>query len=116
MKFGAAIFASLITFLTIQPTFSKNPMGNFSEKKECASMCDMKKKCGKETGKQSNDCSANGCNPFMPCAIGNFFLGENPYTLDNLILILSHKIILTNDKLISSYIGDCWHPPESHYS
>jgi hypothetical protein len=112
MKFRAAIFASIIAILTIQPAFSKNPMGNFAEKKVCADMCPMKKKCSKE----NKDCSSNGCNPFMPCAIGNFFLDEKPYHQNDPVLVFSHEKIIRNDKAVSSYIADCWHPPESSFS
>jgi hypothetical protein len=116
MKLRAAIFATIIAFLTIQPAFSKNPMGNFDEKKACTDMCHMKKKCSKESSKENKDCSSNGCNPFMPCAIGNFFLDEKPYHQNEPVLVLSHEIIIKNDKAVSSYIADCWHPPESSFS
>ena len=112
MKFSAAIFISLITFLTVQPSFSKNPMGNFPAKKSCSAFCDMKKKCSKEDSKKTQDCSANGCNPFMPCPVGNFFIDEEPYQLSNDFSQLSNKMIVANDKIVSTYVADCWHPPE----
>jgi hypothetical protein len=87
-------------------------MGNFSEKKPCTDMCHMKKKCSKE----NKDCSSNGCNPFMHCAIGNFFLDERPYQQNDPASVIAREIIIRNDKAVSSYIDDCWHPPESSFS
>jgi hypothetical protein len=116
MKFRAAILASIIAILTIQPAFSKYPMGNFAEKKTCAGICHMKKKCSKENSKGNNACSPEGCNPFMPCAIGNFFLDEKPYHQSQPVLILSKKMAIKNDNSLSSYIADCWHPPKSLFS
>jgi hypothetical protein len=116
MKFRAAIFASIIAILTIQPAFSKNPFGNFDAKNSCADMCHMKKKCSKGSNKENKDCSSSGCNPFMPCATGNFFLNEKPYDQNNPVLAFSQEKIISNDKVVSSYIADCWHPPESSIS
>lgn len=91
MKLRAAIFAIIIGFLTIHPVFSKNPMGNFAEKKSCSGAYNMQKKCSKESGKENKDCSPEGCNPFMPCAIGNFFLNETPYHQNDAVIILSNE-------------------------
>jgi hypothetical protein len=76
----------------------------------------MKKKCTKESSKENKDCSPEGCNPFMPCAIGNFFLDEKPYDQSDPAPVLSHVLIIRNDRLVSSYIADCWHPPEASFS
>jgi len=116
MKFRAAILASIIAVLTIQPAFSKYPMGNFAEKRTCAGICHIKNKSSRENSKGNNACSPEGCNPFMPCAIGNFFMEETPYHQSQPVLILSKKIAIKNDNSLSSYIADCWHPPKSFFS
>ena len=64
------------------------------KRRACTDMCHMKKKCSKESSKENKDCSPNGCNPFMPCAIGNFFLDEKPYHPNDAIIILSHEKII----------------------
>jgi len=91
-------------------------MGNFAEKKACSRTCHMMKKCGKESGKENKDCSSNACNPFMPCAIGNFFLNETTYHQNDAVTILSLENIIRNEKIISSYTAYCWHPPKSSFS
>jgi hypothetical protein len=112
MKVIAAIFLLLVGFLIIQPALSSTNR-TYSAKMNSMHMggmgCKMKcKKAKKDHG--SNDC--NQCNPFMACAFGNFF--EPAIHFEQIIYspVASTKIFLTDTKIISAYIADCWHPPE----
>jgi hypothetical protein len=112
MKIIASIFLALVGFLIIQPAFSSTQK-TFASKMMCMNgMCCAKKLCSKKAQKEKSDNDCNKCNPFMACAYGNFFMNELPFHHSAIVSLISTKIILTNDKAISSYIADCWHPPK----
>ncbi len=57
-------------------------------------------------------CQGNGCNPFMACAFGNFYLLEKGGVEFVLAALRTDKKILINDNRLSSSLSDSWHPPE----
>lgn len=108
MKTAAYIFSFIYSFLLLQPLFS-------SEKRNADLAYCSKDKCPKkekeESGKKDK-CEDKGCNPFMACACGNFFLIQKQ-SVDFIVLKLTtQKIILLNDNRIVTNLSDCWHPPE----
>jgi len=74
----------------------------------------MKMKCQKQK-KQSdkdNKCGNEACNPFMPCASGNFYLMEKEISGQMVIGSIMENIAVKNDNRLASCITDFWHPPE----
>jgi hypothetical protein len=100
-----------MTFLIVQPAMSSSAPGNSAIKRTCAKMCSMMKKCTNKKSKESKNC-AEGCNPFMACASGNFFLMAAQNEDIFCTAQVAEKLKPINDKTLSCYISDCWHPPE----
>ncbi len=108
MKNAACFFAFILTFLTLQPAF-----GNMETKAEMN--CCMKSKCGKNNEQQrKNKCENNGCNPFMACALGNFFLSQKPFQLSYSFTIVKQQRFILNDNRVARGSSDCWHPPRNN--
>ena len=100
----------IFSFFIIQPLFSAQPD---QVNKECSS----KRQCPFEKKKSDkNECSNNGCNPFMPCVYGNFYLPVKGISAFAMIRIKRDKLFSYDDNRLSSKIYDCWHPPEVGYS
>jgi hypothetical protein len=136
VKCIAFIFFCLTAFLTMEPLMSAKGMlpvnsmlactraaevnttapGTNSVRMHC---CKKKMHCsrqaqpkdGKEGG-QSDGCQGNGCNPFMACAYGNFYLLEKSATGLLAPSFLLDKQIPANDNRLSSRLSESWHPPE----
>ena len=113
MKTAAYIFFFILGFLTIQPVLSSMKT---SEDLQCC----LKDHCSKSQNKvpKKNKCENNGCNPFMACGYGNFFLILKPIALYTFISIPNQRIIAINDNRVVGNLSDCWHPPEivSYYT
>lgn len=91
----------------LQPLFSSQ--GIVRQKVSCCQKSHCKKE-KPESGK--NQCGMNGCNPFMACAYGNFFISGKGYTTTFFLPLTSHTKPFIPDRYISFYLSDCWHPPE----
>lgn len=109
MKITAYILALAISFLTFQPVMSRSCMSNsnYSVVHDCC-----KGKHAHSSKRDSRNCCDNGvCNPFAMC---------NCCAVNN--SVRTHKFLLfstvtkfdayADDKFISSYSADCFHPPE----
>jgi hypothetical protein len=112
MKIIASIFLLLVGFMIIQPAIGSTQKTYVCKTESSSDVCCAKKHSCEKPAKDDNENACTKCNPFMPCAYGNFFVNELPFEHSAVLLILSTKMILTNDKIISSYIADCWHPPK----
>jgi len=110
MKISAAIFLLILSFLTIQPLFSSN---NHVAKKTCCMK--MKKNCtaGKQSRSTPIKCETGKCNPFMACALGNFYTAGKSFAANPLFIQWSEKILPQNDNRLASGLFECWHPPEN---
>lgn len=108
MKAAAYILLILIGALNMQPIFS-------SQKAMAETQCCSKEGCHKPKKQKQDkkDCESNGCNPFMACAIGNFYFTEKSLALSLLLPSLKQKFIACNDNRLSAKISDFWHPPEN---
>jgi hypothetical protein len=119
MKFQATIFILLAFAATLErlPGRVFAMMENTDCKKE--KCCSGKKHALKSTDKadnkpsKDNDCSDDACKRFICCTCCCYLVSERPYLDSTGRLLASIKQELTNEKVISSYISDCWHPPES---
>ena len=115
MKILSAILATLILFLTVQPMLANS---SSTAKKTTGTLhkCCVDKKSAQSSNnkkKQNNDCCNNGhCdNPFLSCA-NCYFINPDKSTFSVAVIFKeTKKIWLTNDKILSSYIQDFWHPP-----
>ena len=110
MKLIAAIFASLIFFLTVHPLFSskttvKEDMSCCKKMKEAKS-----KTCDNTQDNPSNDC--NQCNPFMGCSVCGFFGAENDLNLASPVCEVNKTEIIFIQSYSSSYLSDCFRPPK----
>jgi hypothetical protein len=76
--------------------------------------CGSKMKCHKEKQQpcRNEKCENNGCNPFMACAYGNFFLINKNSFAFNLPQMKKSKMVTINDNRLSNKLSDCWHPPQ----
>ena len=117
MKILSAILATLILFLTVQPmltnsTFiSKNTTQTLH--KCCADKQNSQSSKSQKQKKQNNDCCNNGrCdNPFLGCANCYFTNPDKATFYAAVIFKQPKKIGLTDDKMLSSFAQDFWHPP-----
>jgi hypothetical protein len=117
MKILSAILATLILFLTVQAVLtnssfiSKNTTQTFD--KCCADKQNSQSSKSQKQKKQNNDCCNNGrCdNPFLGCA-NCYFTNPDKETFSVAVIFKQPKKIgLTDDKMLSSFAQDFWHPP-----
>lgn len=105
MKIAAYIFTCIIFLATVQPLFSRTN----AETIECCT----KEKCHKSRQpEKKKDCENSGCNPFMACASGNFYLLDNSFISVISLMTARQKIILVDDNRVSDKLNECWHPSE----
>lgn len=102
MKLPACIFSFIFGLLTLQPLFKND----YAEATGCCS----KEECHKPS--QKKDCDTNSCNPFLACALGNYYLVETFFTPANTFTKKIKKPVSFNDNRICTNISDFWHPPE----
>lgn len=119
MKLITAILATLTLFLTVQPVLTHQSYVAKAETCTADNYCsDKEKTCEQEDKTQQqkddpNNCCNNGqCNPFEACACCYYISTERPVFYISNFLTIKEKVRLTNDKILSSYIQDFWHPPE----
>jgi hypothetical protein len=128
VKSVAFIFLCLIVFFTMEPLMSSQGMfgpdglivaGVKADAKTVPGeggmrCCHKMAKCPKQPSPTGNGrkCQGNGCNPFMACAYGNFYLVETTGVAFVLAVQQKDKKIPINDNRLSSSLSDSWHPPE----
>jgi len=61
--------------------------------------------------KKNLPCDNNGCNPFMPCSIGNFYIAVKLHFLSVPIDQSGINNIPLNDNRTAKSLSECWHPP-----
>ena len=129
MKITAAILLLILGFLTIQPAVGihEKTAGMMCCGKSCEMLeevSDVVMSCeadneealvceeGTDTEPCQENCDNRGCNPFMSCPFGNFFVMAS----SQLHVIFPVTPVSTNlykaDEYLSAYLSDCWHPPE----
>jgi hypothetical protein len=104
VKVAAFILAFILLFFTIQPLFG-------TPKEVSKMQCCRKGHCSKK-GEKKDNCENKGCNPFMACAYGNYFIAVKPFISTIPSIIIKEKRVLIKDNYSSTYLSDCWHPPE----
>jgi hypothetical protein len=111
MKGIAFILAVVAGFFMFQPGFAV-PQRNACSSTRCEmqSMCGSKKHCKNKRSKDG--CASNGCNPFMACWCGNFFMIEKPFSSTVPITELGFDFLTRDDKKTFGVAFECWHPPE----
>jgi hypothetical protein len=118
VKLIASIFLCLVAFFTVQPLISSRGMLAGEQAIAPAMHCCAKMmKCPKKSRPASNGsnrgkCDENGCNPFMACAYGNFYLPAKGGLIFFMIAPEKEKKIALNDNRLSSSLSESWHPPE----
>jgi hypothetical protein len=75
----------------------------------------VEKNCtpGKQSRSTPVKCDAGKCNPFMACALGNFYMAGRSFAEHILFFQRSEKIHPQNDHRLAFCLFDCWHPPEN---
>jgi hypothetical protein len=67
---------------------------------------------GKHPSGDNGKCQGEGCNPFMACAFGNFYLVEESGFDLFTIAPEKDKQFAVNDNRLSTNLSESWHPPE----
>jgi hypothetical protein len=103
----ASIFFVPLVLLTVQPVL-------YTPQSVSKMQCCVKMKCAKKKrqSKKSDKCENNGCNPFMACAYGNFYMNNKSIGISIMLEIKSERIVAANDNSLATCSSDCWHPPE----
>jgi len=111
MKSRALILAIIAGFFMFQPGFAGNQPDKCSGG-QCPvqNVCAAKKHCEKKRSKDG--CTSNGCNPFMACWCGNFFMSEKPFSSSIPITKLASEFLIRDEKETFEVSLECWHPPE----
>ena len=119
MKLVAVILATLTLFLSVQSVLTHQSY--VAQKGTCIvdNCCpEEEEACEQQEEKQEkkydiNNCCNNGhCNPFEACACCYYISIERPIFYVSNFLIIIDRVRLTNDKILSYYIQNFWHPPE----
>jgi len=111
MKLMAAIFALLITFLTVHPLFSSKTTVK-EDTSCCKKMKDSKSNsCNNTQNNSTDDCCQ--CNPFMSCSVCSFFGTENNLNLAAPVRMIRKSAIGFIQFYNSSYHSDCFRPPKA---
>lgn len=119
MKLIAAILAILTFFMPVQPVLAHKDYT--AEQKEIRTKDNCysndKETCAtqnKVADKQDpNKCCNNGhCNPFAVCSCCYYTFIERQVVKSPSLLTKAKKPTLTDVNILSSFIADCWHPPE----
>lgn len=116
MKLTAAIFAFFVLFMPLQPVISSiNYLIKQVEKAEDV-CCKKIKSCCARIKKQNEksphrSCDKKNC-PIEICGYC-FYIGANRLILEKPYTIIeSENPLIRNERIISSFINDCFHPPE----
>ena len=127
MRITAAILLLILGFLTIQPAVGVHEKTagmmccgescKMPEADEEAMICEEEEEStaceeGSETDPCEENCDNRGCNPFMSCPFGNFFVMASSLTPVSFRITLVSTNLYKTDEYLSTYLSDCWHPPE----
>jgi hypothetical protein len=117
VRFSAFILLVFISSLTVQPLFNQveTSIPSTMEKSCCLKHhTGSKKTCplSQKDEKKKLPCGNNGCNPFMACSIGNFYLIERLSILSTPIVQFANTTFLLNDNRTAESLSECWHPPQ----
>lgn len=117
MKFSAHLLTSLFVLvlgiLHIQPLFL-HPESK-GETTCCQSRCKKENPCREKNDQSDQDggCPNQGCNPFIPCAMGSCcYVTESFYSNPGISILQKQKHRLFNDNRLLNTSLECWHPPE----
>ncbi len=105
VKIISSIFLVLATFFIFQPLFSSQQSVT---KMKC---CEKMMSCHKKKQSPRKACEGMGCNPFMACAYGNFYVVEKSDISFKSLVVSNIKIVPSNDNRLADNLSDCWHPP-----
>src|SRR3954454_552019 len=101
----ASIFFVLVAFLTAEPLISTQGMLSGKPAKKC---CAKMMKCHKGDLPQDSNkkCTDTGCNPFMACSYGNFFLAPESNLNFSYQTTEKKRQTLINDNRLSSGLSE----------
>jgi hypothetical protein len=100
----------LLGALHVQPLYVQQKVNKQSV---CVSECQKKKPCDKKKSpeRENADCS-QGCNPFVPCAMGSCCYLVESIFYEKTFPIRKQKLPLLDDMTLFNAMSECWHPPE----
>jgi len=111
MKRSASILAVIVGFFMFQPGFAgRQPDKCSSDQCQMQKVCTGKKHC--ENKRSKDGCTSKGCNPFMACWCGNFFMIERAFASSIPITKVASEFVTRDEKKIPGVAFECWHPPE----
>lgn len=119
MKIVSAILATFVLFLTMQPVLTNSSFIAKTKAQPTHNCCSNNHKTqlpksNKQQENENNCCNNKHCdNPFLICA-NCYFVNSNKSTFSIAHFFIPFKRrTLTNDRILSMYIQDFWHPPET---
>jgi len=113
MKIIASILIMYFGFLMVQP-FADMCAVKVKPAKVChAGMCSEKNhQKGTNPCSSPSNCNADFCNPFVPCGFSIISRTAQINFANPVFDLSKNKKPATNDNITSSYLSDCWRPPE----
>lgn len=111
MQGKAFILAIIAGFFMFQPGFIARQPGKCGGDHSCMQQtCTANEHCKKKQSKENRN--SNGCNPFMACWCGNFFVVERPFGSSAPITGIDRDFVSRDEKDETGIASECWHPPE----
>ena len=112
MKLTAFILATYISLLTVQPV-AELIYSSLTNHKETCEMACCKHKQANNTKQDANNCCDKGvCNPFGMCNCC-FVYNQTQTTIEYNNFAQTNKLNTTvENNFVSSFMSDCFHPPE----
>jgi hypothetical protein len=125
MKSIAGILAVLTGLMMIQPLLAEFGLpaayescpapveDNICPASAAENKCALQTSCNQpEPCKNKKEGRTKGCNPFLGCSSGNFYIHSYSTIALHHVIILNTKKALVNDNRTRKQSNECWHPPE----
>jgi hypothetical protein len=117
VKIKAFLFLALVGFFTAQPLMSNLGLFIHAPAGTVADCCGKRMDCQpqKPASNHSRKCAGDGCNPFMSCVYGNFFLVTQGHVDLQDLKPAKEKVTPINDNRLATSFSESWHPPETGF-
>ena len=113
MRFFALVLVFYLLLLTVSPAVCQ-VYEAVSQVDLCCTggsdeQCNQKDSEERKSSNTSNSCTP--CSAIQNCCC--YFVMTTPFKFSNPIVSITEKIWVNNESVISDYLPDCWHPPET---
>lgn len=112
MRFIAVILIAYVLLLTVSPAVCKTYTA-LKQVNLCGSSNDKQSTKEQSGNKQSNNnTSCTDCCSIQNCHCN--FVDVPQFNFLAQTSVISKKTSIKNDKVLSNYLSDCWHPPKNN--